>query len=486
MSKFSNYLKYLIDRNQQSIAQLSRMSGVERTSIHKALTDERTLAYTSVEKLALTLCLSPEEKKNLLCYHSMLLQGEDLFESRQIITDIFQALAEIPVSALTQKQKTLWFKSLPAPRDGQMFHGELAVTDIIKYILDQEVRHQNLPCIYLNFSLEETFLNKYMFCLYQQEEVFIDMYHIVPFPYRKNMETSARYGLKLLEWLLPLCLVADNHYHPYFYYDHSTVSYYSDPLPYFILVSDYLLCLSPDIKTAVIYNNQELIQYYRQSTIDTMEECEPLLTCSTDPFDILKQYIDYSTLDGYYSVMAQPCFGKFYTREFIAKKVPKELPFYQPLVEAADQRFQILRNLKGNYYTVFTYEGLRTFCETGTFCDMPKEFVQKCTKEERLAIIQSLKADIADGSITGLIVNPSRFRIPEYLTFTISPDKGIHIFTTLMFEERAYHSNLHIIEPMISKAFFDFIVSLPASEYVYSKEDTLNILDELIEYCSTI
>ena len=238
------------------------------------------------------------------------------------------------------------------------------------------------------------------------------------------METSARYGLKLLEWILPLCLVADNHYHPYFYYDHSTVSYYSDPLPYFILVEDFLLCLSQDLKSAVLYKSSELIQYYRQSISETINQCESLLTCSMDPFDILKQYMDYSTLDGYYTIMAQPCFGKFYSREFIASKVPKELPYYQELVDAAD------------------------------------------------------------GSITGLIVNPSKFQIPEYLTFTISPDKGIHIFTTLMFEEKAYHSNMHILEPIISKAFFDFILSLPASEYVYSKEDTLKILDELIEHCS--
>ncbi len=298
------------------------------------------------------------------------------------------------------------------------------------------------------------------------------------------METSARYGLKLLEWILPLCLVADNHYHPYFYYDHSTVSYYSDPLPYFILVEDFLLCLSQDLKSAVLYKSSELIQYYRQSISETINQCESLLTCSMDPFDILKQYMDYSTLDGYYTIMAQPCFGKFYSREFIASKVPKELPYYQELVDAADRRFSIIRNLTSNYYTVFTYSGLRDFCETGVFCDMPREYVQPCTTKEKLSLMQALKDGIADGSITGLIVNPSKFQIPEYLTFTISPDKGIHIFTTLMFEEKAYHSNMHILEPIISKAFFDFILSLPASEYVYSKEDTLKILDELIEHCS--
>ena len=37
MSKFSNYLRKLIDQSGESIAAISRNAGIERTSIHKAL-----------------------------------------------------------------------------------------------------------------------------------------------------------------------------------------------------------------------------------------------------------------------------------------------------------------------------------------------------------------------------------------------------------------------------------------------------------------
>ena len=52
MSKFSNYLKNLIESSGESIAFISRKSNIERTSIHKALTDERILPYASVQALA--------------------------------------------------------------------------------------------------------------------------------------------------------------------------------------------------------------------------------------------------------------------------------------------------------------------------------------------------------------------------------------------------------------------------------------------------
>lgn len=486
MSKFSNYLKCLIDRSGQSISSLSRLSGVERTSIHKALTDERILAYKSVEKLVRVFCLSPQEKTKLLKYHSMLLQGEELFESRKNIADILRKLADLPSSAPAGRQSQSSSLLPLSIADGQMFHGEIAVTDISKSVLDLEIMNCETPCVYLNFSLEDSFLQTYIFLLYRQVDKAIDIRHIVPFPYLKNMETSTKYGLRLLEWILPLCLAADNHYRPYFYYEHAAAPSYSDPMPYFILTGGHLLCLAQDMKTAVLYTNPSLISYYRQYTLDMAKQCEPLLTCSKGPFDILEQYVDYSMPDGYYTIMPQPCFGKFYTRDFITSKVPRELPFYETLVDAADTRFQLLRDLNSNYYTLFTYEGLLEFCKNGIFCDMPREYVKACTPAERLSMMQSLREGMADGSITGMIVNPAALQIPEYLTFTISPDKGIHIFTTTAFRKEAYYSNLHIVEPIISRAFFDFIVSLPDSEYVYPKEDTLKIVDDLIEMCKKL
>ena len=52
MSKFSNYLKDLIERSGESIAFISRTLNIERTSIHKALADERILPYSAVQALA--------------------------------------------------------------------------------------------------------------------------------------------------------------------------------------------------------------------------------------------------------------------------------------------------------------------------------------------------------------------------------------------------------------------------------------------------
>lgn len=63
MSKFSNYLRKLIDQSGESIASISRNAGIERTSIHKALKDERILSYKAMQILARYFGLCTEERQ---------------------------------------------------------------------------------------------------------------------------------------------------------------------------------------------------------------------------------------------------------------------------------------------------------------------------------------------------------------------------------------------------------------------------------------
>ena len=63
MSKFSIYLKNLIEDSGESISFIARSIEAERISIHKALTDERILSYKVVQALARHFNLPVDKKK---------------------------------------------------------------------------------------------------------------------------------------------------------------------------------------------------------------------------------------------------------------------------------------------------------------------------------------------------------------------------------------------------------------------------------------
>lgn len=79
MSRFSDYLRQLIEERGEPISQIAKKAGLERTSIHKALNNERILPYISVKKLERYFQLSLSQIRELNRYYDMLLQGEDRY-----------------------------------------------------------------------------------------------------------------------------------------------------------------------------------------------------------------------------------------------------------------------------------------------------------------------------------------------------------------------------------------------------------------------
>ena len=104
MSKFSIYLKNLIEDSGESISFIARSIEAERTSIHKALTDERILSYKVVQALARHFNLPVDKKKEFFRLYDFLLQGEESYENRQAVCSLLNALSSIRFSMLPPPQ----------------------------------------------------------------------------------------------------------------------------------------------------------------------------------------------------------------------------------------------------------------------------------------------------------------------------------------------------------------------------------------------
>ena len=104
MSKFSIYLKNLIEDSGEPISSIARSIEAERTSIHRALTDERILSSKVVQALARHFNLTVDQRKEFFRLSDILLQGEETYENRQAVGDLLNALSSIRFSMLPPPQ----------------------------------------------------------------------------------------------------------------------------------------------------------------------------------------------------------------------------------------------------------------------------------------------------------------------------------------------------------------------------------------------
>ncbi len=194
-----------------------------------------------------------------------------------------------------------------------------------------------------------------------------------------------------------------------------------------------------------------------------------------------------TTIDpnGYLYLMTQPCFGRYYTPEIIGKYFQVQNCPIPHMFDAAVQHFARFRMIEKNFCTVFSEKGLQHFIETGIVTEMPPEYIPPAEVNDRIYLLSQLRKDIADGTITGLIVCPSYLQLPDYLSMNIDSNGSPHFDTTSAFPGGAFYCNIHISEKSICQAFKDFFTSLPGSQMVYSQADTLRILDEGISRLSS-
>ena len=133
MSKFSVYLKELLKQRDEPIARIAKNAGLERTSIHKALKDERLLSYTALKQLTQYLQLTLPQIRELNQYYEMLLQGEDIFRIQEAICDLLFDLSQLHFSAYEQAvQMVPDFKPSSLP---DLIYGRPQVESAIQSIL---------------------------------------------------------------------------------------------------------------------------------------------------------------------------------------------------------------------------------------------------------------------------------------------------------------------------------------------------------------
>ncbi|MCD8325342.1 MAG: hypothetical protein LUC90_01290 [Lachnospiraceae bacterium] len=291
-----------------------------------------------------------------------------------------------------------------------------------------------------------------------------------------NSDSSVK-NVQLLRQIIPQSLVSRESYRPFRFYE-NVGSTFINPLNYYIITPHYLILLKKDLSVAYIQQNTNLIDVYSDHFKALMEHCEPLVFLAAsvaDLFDISNSLVDPN---GNLYLMSQPCFGRYYTPEIIHKYYKAENSPMTTMAEAAMQHASLLQTVEKNFCTVFSEKGLQYFIETGIVAELPPEYISAAEVKDRIYLLTRLRNDIADGKVTGLIARPSLLRLPDYLTLSMDSNGNAYFDTTSTFPRGAFYCNIHISEKSICQAFRDFFTSLSGSHLVYSKEETLRMLDE--------
>ena len=475
MLLFSEYLKELLQAKRMTISALSRLSGVERTAISKALAGQRVLPYDALNALICHLRLTPGEEKRFRSYYDAQFEKEGIRRSREMVGKLFSDLARLDFSRPAFEETTLLLSLEQYAGERSVFSGMTNVRPLLRMAISEELARPD-PRIEMIIPPSDTLIHDELLSRYLNGAIEAKVSQIITFDASGTEEEINLHNLAAFCRILPVCLLSGRNYHPYYYYENDVSERYSDPFPYFLVTGSSVVCLSGDGEHAMLLRREDQIACYHRHFQMLLSRCYELIQYTSDPLEILSAYQRCTEPDGFYMAMDQPCFGRFYSDELIRSYLRGELPFFEDILAAACSRFAQLRQVK-KFYTLFSESGLKRFMEEGTLDDYPVSVVAPFQKKDRIRLMKMLAEAVRSGDVTGRLLPQGIF--PDYLSMCTSEHLGVGFFTTERFPVWQGVCSVQIQERGLCRAFHRWLVHLPESGRIMSAEETACVLEAL-------
>ena len=479
MLLFSEYLRELLEAKKMTVSALARLTGVERTTLSKALTGQRVFPYDALDALIYHLRLTPGEEKRFRYYYDAQFEREGIRRSREVIGKMFEDLANLNFAAPAFEETRLLMNLGQYAGERSVFSGATNVQPLLRMVLTDELSRPDAR-IELTVPPARAFLTNELLHRYLNGPVTAEITQIIAFDASGMAEDINLHNLECFCRVLPLCLLSRRSYHPYYYYDSGVSNGYTDPSPHFLVTHSCVVCLSEDGEQAMLLRSADQVACYHRHFRALLEQCYSLIQYTSDPLEIIEAYQRCTEPDGFYMAMAQPCFGRFYSDEMIATYLRHELPFFAQILRSAQYRFATLRQVS-KFYTMFTESGLRRFLQSGSLDDYPVAVVTPFPPAERRRLMRCLAAAIRSGDVTGRCMRDGVF--PEYLSMCTSNALGVGFFTTEQFPLTEGLCSVQIKEATLCRAFHYWLTHLPDSGKTLTADETAGLLEHLVSTC---
>lgn len=473
MLLFSEYLRELLQTKQMTISALARAIGVERSALSKVLAGQRVLPYDVLEEVAYHLRLTPGEAQRLRGYYDAQFEKEGIRRSREMVSRLFRSMAEMDFAAPAFEETRLLVDLETYAGGRSIFSGASNVQPLLRMVLAEELARADAR-LELTVPPTDTFLGEELQRRYRYGDINAEVTQIIAFDALGTAEEINLHNLACFCQVLPLCLLSKRHYHPYYYYDNSVTARYTDPFPYFLVTHSSVVCLSEDGNQAMLLRENDQVEGFHLHFQSLLARGYSLIQYTADPVEILASYDAATDREGFYMIMDQPCFGRFYDEAMIGQYLRRELPFYERLREVARQRFGHLRQVK-HFYTLFSESGLARFVRTGSLDDFPIAFVAPFPPATRRRLMEAMARRVRVGDLSARIIAPRMF--PDYLSMTTSEQSGVGFFTTEHFPLQDGFCSIHLREPNLCRAFHGWLTHLPDTPQTMTAEETALVLE---------
>lgn len=481
MSIFSDYLTRIKEKRNMTVVTMAELCNVETTVMFRWLNGERLPGkWEKIERIIEMLRLSEEEQKTLKLSYERTVFGEKKY---QIFVKCMNNLRMMQYCRKRRQYTELKLESRAVTLPHfQEIRNEIEVLQYMKAVLDYQsiCKRKNL---YLKmytvnpefYTMLKLFMNSNVECNVE-EVVYLE-------------EEGSYYEYRNIEFLGQLIEMM-------FLKEHMTI-YCAEKIDgtgesekNWILSEEFYMEFNYDMSEGMFTRDPSTICLAMES-FERLKRTYPVVgERNQHGMEYMTEKVEAGAMIR--SIAFQPCLPSGLTKAILQRRICKEIPNRDMFIEMFLDRYSLERNdyqISG----IFHKEGLIYFMETGVVGECPDNFYERLDICDRLELLENLIQLMKAGKIEKRILKETFFPdlqgiwIEDFstkdlnkMTFVIQTNEIIIDENDREVTEKRI-DRFEITQNRLIRTFGIFWECMYNERYTYNKEETLAILEEVLE-----
>ena len=478
MADFANTLSSVLKRNRIYATHIAAASGVERSLISRVMKNERTVSFHTVKRIIDNINVPSED-------HELLIRSfiEDNFGYQKYL-EYLKLLKEFSMHDYSNKPSgsgnnisvQLEFS------DGIMdLNSKTEIINVARHIISLETErsdgkvYSNIPTGMM-VEIMRSFPDKPIDFKYIIDNFFYEK--------EKLLALSDVFNLMHIGYVCNYFPLSKQKLHLNFLF------------PHYIITNDYILIIDLFNETGFLSANKSVIEKYVKVFLNNFEKTTPYIIRLDDIMKLKEINASYFAR-GIEKTTFLHSFGCFATAYL-------ELDMWEQIAKPDVPNRNFLRDTTYKYYqetygaidkdlcNISSKESLAEFVDYGIIKSMPREFAYPLNKENRVKVLEKMYNRFQSDDLFFYLYNDTDLKLGSEFGIEIYDNTFIpsHMMLYYPTENCQLHfcGNLNFLldDAATTHDFAEFVNCFALSDYCYSKEKSLKILQEEILRCKML
>lgn len=268
--EIGNVLKDMIKEKNMTVFSLAKEVDVDRSTFQHFLSGKRKLNLEDLRKIMIALNLSKDKKKQLYTLYENEYDDREVLKNSQDIFSLFGEIDQLNPEKEWVETEEYLVKNQLASEKARIIKGQVKIEGIIRSCFMEEMGRGANAHVIMSVNFKHYFLYDLIMRVNGQNQGG-KIQNIIPLVNKKKLGNN----LDILKTVLLLKSLDNIDYEPYYFYSGTKI--YDDIsiiVPNYFITSKQVITIDRDFESAIIYEDPEILEYYREKSQSILSKCE--------------------------------------------------------------------------------------------------------------------------------------------------------------------------------------------------------------------